>query len=166
MFPYPLTHLTEFASLNKGYLKPHDTIHTVAKAGNHFHGILVEMTFASPTSSTPQADEFVETGTEGWLSVNEVDVPAEDASVTRIAMKSVVKAEGKLEEEKENIIDIPGSKGVPVELQSSFDAIVGKDDGLGLGDPQAALGDVTFIQASLNNNGEVVDLVKLTNADR
>lgn len=53
-----------------------------------------------------------------------------------------------------------------MELQSFFDAIAGKDDGLGLGDPQAALGDVAFIQASLNSNGEVVDLVKLTNSDR
>jgi predicted dehydrogenase len=150
--------------LNKDYLKPHDTIHTVAKAGDHFHGI-VEMTFASPTSSSPQADEFVVTGTDGWLSVNEVDIPGEDASVTRITVKSVVKAEGKPEEEKEDIIDVPGSKGVQVELQSFFDAIAGKNDGLGLGDPQAALGDVAFIQAALNSDGEVVDLVELTNSD-
>jgi predicted dehydrogenase len=165
MLPRQLTHLTGFASLNKDYLKPHDTLHVVAKAGDHFHGI-VEITFASPTSSSPQADKFVVTGTDGWLSVNEVDVPGEDASVMRITVKSVVKAEGKPEEEKEDIIDVPASKGVQVELQSFFDAIAGKDDGLGLGDPQAALGDVAFIQASLNSNGVVVDLVKLTNSDR
>ena len=165
MLPRQLTHLTGFASLNKDHLKPHDTIHTVAKAGNHFHGI-VEMTFASPTSSSPQADEFVVTGTDGWLSVNEVDVPGKDASVMRITVKSVVKVEGKPEEEKEDIIDVSASTGVQVELQSFFDAIAGNDDGLGLGDPQAALGDVAFIQASLNSNGEVVDLVKLTNSDR
>ncbi|KIM36263.1 hypothetical protein M413DRAFT_449312 [Hebeloma cylindrosporum] len=160
MLPHAWTHLTGFASLNKGYLEPHDTIHTVAKAGDHFHGIL-EMTFASPTSSKPQADQFVITGTEGWLSLNEVEVPGEDGPVMRITVRSVVKTEGKPEEEKEDVIDVPASKGVSVELRSFFDAIAGKDDGLGLGDPQAALGDVAFIQAALNSNGEVVDLVKL-----
>jgi len=164
MLPRPLTHLTGFASLNKDYLKPHDTIHTVAKSGDHFHGI-VEMTFASPTSSSPQADEFVVTGTDGWVSVNEVDGPGEGDSVMRITVKSVVKAEGKPEEVKENIIDVPASKGVPVELQSFFDAIKGKNDGLELGDPEAALGDVGFIQAALNSNGEVVDLVKLLDSE-
>jgi len=120
------------------------------------------MTFGPPTSSSPQADEFVVTGTD---AVNEVDVPGEDASVMRITVTSVVKAEAKPEEEKEDIIDVPASKGVQVELQSFFDAIAGKDDGLGLGKPQAALRDVAFIQVSLNSNGVVADLVKLTNSD-
>jgi len=159
MLPHQLTHLSGFASLNKDYLKPHDTIHAIVKAGDHFHGT-AELTWAFPTQTRPQADGFVVTGTDGWLSVNQINKPGASAPVLRILVKSVHKPEGKPEEEKEEIIDVP-SKGVVAELSSFFDKISGKDDGLGLGDPLAALGDVAFIQAALNSNGELVDLVKL-----
>ncbi|PPQ79005.1 hypothetical protein CVT25_002314 [Psilocybe cyanescens] len=157
MLPHPLTHLSAFASLNKDYLKPHDTIHAIVKAGDHFTGT-AELTWAFPTESRPQADGFVITGTDGWISVNQIYNPG--APIIRIVAKYVHKQEGKPEEVKEEVIDIP-SKGIAAELSSFFDKIVGKDDGLGLGDPLAALGDVAFIQAALNSNGELVDLVRL-----
>ncbi|KAF8965773.1 oxidoreductase family protein [Flammula alnicola] len=159
MLPHALTHLTGFASLNKDFLAPHDTIHSVVKAGDYFHGI-AEMTFASPTKSRPEADGFVVTGSDGWLSVNMVNKPGSDAPVIRIAIKSVVKSEGKPEEEKEEVIEIP-SKGVAAEQESFFDAVAGKYDDLRLGDPLNALGDVAFIQAALNSNGKLVNLTEL-----
>ncbi|KAF8153375.1 hypothetical protein B0H34DRAFT_800584 [Crassisporium funariophilum] len=162
MLPHALTHLSGFASLNKDYLKPHDTINAVVKAGDHFHGT-AELTWAFPTKTRPEADGIVITGTDGWLSVNQVNKPGSTAPVLRILIKSIVKLEGGQEEEKEEVIEVP-MKGVVAELESFFDAITGKDDGLALGDPLAALGDVAFIQAALNSNGELVDLIKLLNA--
>lgn len=163
MLPYPLTHLSGFASLNKDYLLPHDTIQAIAKAGDNFHGI-IEITYASPTKSFPQGDRLVITGTEGWLSVNVINKPgATGTFIIRIVIKSVVKVDGKPDEEKEEVIEIPES-GIEAEFASFFDAINGKDDGLGLGEPYSALGDVAFIQAALNSNGELVDLTKLLQA--
>ncbi|KAH9474451.1 hypothetical protein JR316_0012910 [Psilocybe cubensis] len=157
MLPHPLTHLSAFASLNKDYLKPHDTIHAIVKAGDHFTGT-AELTWAFPTQSRPQADGFVITGSDGWISVNLIYNPG--APIIRIVVKSVQKPEGKPEEVTEETIDIP-SRGVAAELASFFDKIAGNDDGQGLGDPLAALGDVAFIQAALNSDGELVDLAKL-----
>lgn len=159
MLPYSFTHLSGFASLNKDYLKPHDTIHTIVKAGDHFHGI-VELTFASPTQTRPITDSFVITGSNGWISVNMVNTPGSTSPTIRILIKTVVKPEGKPEEEREEVIDIP-SKGVIAEQESFFDAINGNDDGLKFGDPFGTLEDVAFIQAALNSNGKLVDLTKL-----
>ena len=50
-------------------------------------------------------------------------------------------------------------KGVQVELASFFDALKGKDDGLGLGDPRGALADVAFIEAGLKSDGVLVELL-------
>jgi predicted dehydrogenase len=159
VLPYPLTHLSGFVSLNKDYLLPHDTIQAIAKAGDNFHGI-IEITYASPTKSLPQGDLLVITGTEGWLSVNAVNKPGTTETFIRTVIKSVVKVDGNPDEEKEEVIEKPKS-GIAAEFASFFDAISGKDDGLGLGEPFSALGDVAFIQAALNSNGELVDLTKL-----
>ena len=159
VLPYPLTHLSGFVSLNKDYLLPNDTIQAIAKAGDNFHGI-IEITFASPTKSFPEGDRLLITGTEGWLSVNVVNKPGTTGTFIRTVIKSVVKVDGKPDEEKEEVIEVPES-GVAAEFASFFDAISGKDDELGLGDPFSALGDVAFIQAALNSNGELVDLTKL-----
>jgi hypothetical protein len=156
MLPQPLTHLSSFASLNHEHLKPHDTIHAVAKAGAHFHGI-VELSFGFPTESTPSSDAFVITGTEGWLTVNYAEV--EGTAVLRIIIKRAVKVEGKPTEEVEEVIDTP-QKGVEAEFASFFDKVAGKET-LDLGDPLEALKDVAFIQAGLNSGGELVDLEKL-----
>jgi hypothetical protein len=162
MLPEQLTHLSGFASLNKDYLKPHDTINVIARAGSHFHGT-AELTFASPTKTRPVSDGFVITGTDGWISVNQVHVEGSSAPVLRILIKSVVKTESRPEEEKEEIIEEPMS-GVQSELQSFFDVISGKGDGTDLGDPLEALRDVAFIQAALNSEGKLIDLVKLVPA--
>lgn len=159
MLPEQLTHLSGFASLNKDYLKPHDTINVIVRAGSHFHGT-AEITFASPTKTRPVSDSFVITGSDGWLSVNQVSVAGSSAPILRVLIKSVVKTEGKPEEEKEEIIEEP-MKGVEAELQSFFDVISGKTDVTDLGDPLGALRDVAFIQAALNSEGSLVDLVDL-----
>ena len=158
MLPGPLTHLSGFASLNKDYLKPHDTIHAVVKSGDAFHGI-VELTWAFPTPTRPQTDAFVITGSNGWLSVNQVSKPG-SSPVLRIVVKSLHKPEGQAEVEKEEVIEVP-SKGVAAELSSFFDKLAGKADVVDLGEPVSALEDVAFIQAALNSNGQLVDLVKL-----
>ena len=161
VLPSPLTHLSGFASLNKDYLKPHDTIHAIAKADDKFHGI-VEISYAPPTKSLPAGDHLSITGTEGWLSVNMVDKPS--GAFVRTVIKSVVKVKGKPDEEKEEVIE-EARNGVAAEFASFFDAMSGKDDGLGFGNPFSALCDVAFIQAALNSNGELVDLAKLIHGE-
>ena len=158
MLPQPLTHLAAFASLNKDFLKPYDTIHSIAKAGDSFHGI-VEISFALPTRSSPAGDLISVTGSEGWLSVNEVSKPGIKGAFIRTVIKSVVKVEGKPNEEKEEVIE-EAQNGIVAEFASFFDAIQGKDV-VGLGDPFAALRDVAFVEAALNSNGELVDMSKL-----
>jgi len=162
VLPLPLTHLSGFVSSNKDYLKPYDTLHSIAKARDDFHGI-VEITFASPTKSVPAGDLISVTGTNGWLSVNSIDIPGKTGTFLRTVIKSVVKVEGKPDEEKEEVIE-EAQNGVVAEFASFFDAISGKDDELGLGDPFAALSDVAFIEAALNSNGELVDLTKMLQA--
>ncbi|KAG6840904.1 hypothetical protein C0991_003365 [Blastosporella zonata] len=153
MLPSRLTHLSGFASLNRDFLAPHDTINVAVRAGTDFHGT-AELTFASPTKSRPNADGFVITGTQGWLSVNNVE------GGYRVTIKSVVKSEdGSAEDEKEEVIEKEG-QGVKGELEAFFAVIEGKQ-GLAIGDPLEALRDVAFIQASLNSNGSLVDLIDL-----
>lgn len=160
MLPHPLTHLSGFASLNKKYLAPHDTIHTIIQAGPDIHGT-ADLTWASPTKSRPQFDGFVISGTNGWLSVNQISTPGTGVPALRVAIHSVVKSKDDAEEEeKEEIIEEP-LVGVQAELTSFFAAINGKDDGKRLGDPLAALGDVAFFQAALNSGGNLVDLNQL-----
>lgn len=141
-------------------MKPHDTINAVVRAGSHFHGT-VELTWASPTQTRPIADAFVVTGTDGWLSVNQTSVAG--SSILRVKITSVVKVEGQPDTEKEEIIEAPAT-GVETELASFFDTVLGKDDGLGLGDPLGALRDVAFIEAGLNSDGNLVDLMQLVPA--
>lgn len=121
------------------------------------------MTFASPVESRPVADAFLITGSSGWLSINQVNVEGSKTSVLRVKIKSVVKVEGKPDEEKEEVIDEP-MKGVEAELASFFDVVLGRGDGSGLGDPLGALRDVAFIQAALNSDGKLVDLTELVPA--
>lgn len=159
ILPTQITHISSFASLNKDYLAPHDTISAVAKSSSHFHG-LIQLSFAHPTQSRPASESIIVTGTEGWLSVSDITLPASGKNGIRVKIKSIVKGDGKPDEELETIIDEPKS-GVERELESFFMALGGGDDGLGLGDPKGALADVAFIQAALNSEGELVDLNKL-----
>lgn len=161
MLPSNMTHLSGFASLNKEYLKPQDTINAVVKAADGSHGIF-ELTFAAPTQSrTQQGNGVIITGDAGWLSVNQA--PVEDNAVSykpalRTTIKTVTKVDGKPGPEKEEVIDEP-VRGVECELKSFFNAIGWSDDGLG--EPSEALKDVAFIQAALNSEGELLDLEKL-----
>jgi Oxidoreductase family, C-terminal alpha/beta domain len=158
--PSPLTSLSGFASLNKDYLEPHDTVNAVLKAADGSHGMF-ELTFAAPTQSRT-GNTMTVTGHSGWLSVNHATV--EDAStgsqtpVIRVTIKSITEVDGKPGAEKEEVIDEP-VRGVEIELKSFFAAISGEDDGLG--NPAEALKDVAIIQAALNSKGQPVDLEKL-----
>lgn len=166
LLPSPLTHLSGFASLNKDYLKPHDTINAILKAADGSHGIL-ELTFAAPTESRANEwDGTIITGDSGWLSVNQVTVldasTASERSVIRTIIRSVVEVDGEPSTEKEDVIDEP-ERGVEEELISFFKAIQGKDDGLG--DPAGVLKDVALIQAALNSDGQLVDLHSLVSSE-
>ena len=85
-----------------------------------------------------------------------------EGTFIRTVIRSVVKVKGKPNEEKEEIIEV-AQNGIVAEFASFFDAIQGKDE-LGLGDPFNALSDVAFVEAALNSNGELVDLIKLLQA--
>jgi hypothetical protein len=155
-----LTHLSGFVSLNRDYLKPYDTVNAVVKSADGSHGIF-ELTFAAPTESrTKHGNAMIITGSSGWLSVNEATVQDETSqkSVIRTTIYSATETNGALGHETVEVIDEP-VRGVEVELQSFFSAIKGNDDGLG--EPTRALGDVAFIQAALNSEGQLIDLDKL-----
>lgn len=151
-----MTHLSSFASLNKDYLKPHDTIHAIVKAGDHCRGV-VDLTWASPTQSTPQSSSFVITGSSGWLAIKSETVG--DKSVQRLTIKSVREKDGKADGETEEISEMQ-FQGVEVELKCFFAAITGKS-GEALGEPRDALQDVAFIQAALNSEGNLISLADL-----
>ncbi|KAK0184467.1 hypothetical protein F5146DRAFT_938488 [Armillaria mellea] len=143
LLPQPITHLSSFASLNKDYLAPHDTIHAIAKASEHYNGTL-EMTFAFPTTSKPVSakDVCVVTGTEGYAAI----------SIEGGFVKAVLATE-----KKETIVE-ERMTGVQVELKSFFDAAEGKESIEPFGNPVGALKDVAFIEAALKSNGALVDL--------
>ncbi|CAK5267469.1 unnamed protein product [Mycena citricolor] len=154
MLPEPLTHLSSIASLNREHLKPHDTIHALARAGSHFHGI-VDMSFASPTASTPKADAFVITGSKGWMTVN-FEKPDGKNTVLRVVVKRAIEVEGQPTEEAEEVYEVP-QRGIEEEFGAFFDAIAGRES-QDFGSPLGALRDVAFIEAALTSEGKVVDL--------
>ncbi|KAH7908442.1 hypothetical protein BJ138DRAFT_355779 [Hygrophoropsis aurantiaca] len=158
MLPGDLTHLSGFASLNKEWLAPHDTINTIIKAADGSHGIF-ELSFAAPAASrSAVGNGTIITGTEGWLSVSQTKV--NDKAVLRVTIKSAKPdAHGKLGPEKEEVID-EEVRGVQVELAGFFAAAYEQRDD-GLGDPFGALKDVAIIEAALNSEGQPIDLVKL-----
>ncbi|KAI0062479.1 oxidoreductase family protein [Artomyces pyxidatus] len=146
-----ITHLSGFSSLHKDYLAPTDTVHAVVKAADGSSG-LFELTFAAhPGDYAKGIVPYTITGSTGWLTVG----PAPTSGDLRLAIYSIAK-DGKVTEE---IVDIPG-QGVEAELQSFFQALAGKDDGLQ--NPRNALKDLAFIQATLNSKGSLVDLEELT----
>jgi len=147
MLPQRMTALSGFASLNKDYLAPHDTIAVAVKADSHFHGNLF-MTFAHPTQEKPKADAFTFTGDKGFMTIN--NASADGKQVIRIITRT---AEG------EKVEDFP-TEGVKAELESFFAKIKGEKT-IEIGDALEALRDVAFIQAALNSDGKFVDLEKL-----
>jgi hypothetical protein len=144
--------------LNKEYLKPHDTINAIVKSDGHYHGS-VDMTWGFPTEKKPTTDAFVVSGSKGWLTINNSWAPP--------LVKIVIASNKASAEEKDQVVQEvieEAGRGVEVELRSFFDAVSGKDDGLGLGNPREALVDVAFIQAALTSDGSLVDLRKLVAA--
>ncbi|KAG1847145.1 hypothetical protein C8R48DRAFT_615891 [Suillus tomentosus] len=163
ILPSAMTYLSGFASLNKEWLAPHDTINTIIKNADGSHGIY-ELSFAAPSPSrTSAGGGLVFTGADGWLQVQQTRVRDlihnVEKPILRVTIKSATRdANGVLGPEKEEVIDEP-MRGVELEQASFFAAIDGKDDGLG--SPLGALKDVAVIQAALTSGGELIDLEKL-----
>ncbi|CCL99375.1 uncharacterized protein FIBRA_01393 [Fibroporia radiculosa] len=162
IMPSPLKTLSGFASLSKEWLAPHDTINAVVKSADGAHGI-VELTWGAPTASRSEKafNGITITGTEGWLSVNQVKVIDGSRPVggLRVTIRTVKRdQDGKEIGETEEIID-KETDGVPNEIRFFINAILGSDNGLG--SPAGALKDVAFIQAGLNSNGSPIDLENL-----
>ncbi|KIK34237.1 hypothetical protein CY34DRAFT_26897 [Suillus luteus UH-Slu-Lm8-n1] len=163
ILPSAMTHLSGFASLNKEWLAPHDTINTIIKNADSSHGIF-ELSFAAPSPSRSDSGrDIVITGTDGWLQVKQTMardlVHNVDKPIFRITIKSATRdANGELGPEKEEVIDEP-IRGVELEQASFFAALDGKDDGLG--SPLGALKDVAVIEAALTSDGNLIDLEKL-----
>ncbi|KAG1785284.1 uncharacterized protein HD556DRAFT_1250178 [Suillus plorans] len=163
ILPSSMTHLSGFASLNKEWLAPHDTINTIIKNADGSHGIY-ELSFAAPSPSRANAGGgLVFTGADGWLQVQQTRardlIHNVEKPILRVTIKSATRdANGVLGPEKEEVIDEP-IRGVELEQASFFAAIDGKDDGLG--SPLGALKDVAVIQAALTSGGELIDLEKL-----
>ncbi|KAK7027948.1 hypothetical protein VNI00_015031 [Paramarasmius palmivorus] len=152
LLPRPLSQLSGFASLNKDYLAPHDTIHTIVRAGSHFHGT-VDMTWAWPTKSKPIQEEMVITGTKGWLGIGRIE------GGWRITVKILLNEKPESYEEKEENLEFT-SQGVAQEFLQFFNVIRG-ERGLDIGKPLDALRDVAFIQAALTSDGNPVSLEDL-----
>ncbi|TRM67115.1 hypothetical protein BD626DRAFT_484787 [Schizophyllum amplum] len=151
----PIERLSSFAALNRELLPPHDTIHVIAAAGRA-HGT-VAVTFASPTTSKAEADDYVFIGTKGWIGIKIIW----DKMVYRIATKWRTSAEKEEYKEEEETTEVPFGEGVKHELGEFFAAISGKKDAQAVGDLMDTLRDVAFIQAALTSNGQPIDLTKL-----
>ncbi|KAM6501411.1 oxidoreductase family protein [Amanita muscaria] len=157
VIPSTITHISSFASLNKEYLAPHDSIHAIVKAGPQIHGT-ASFTFAWPTKSTASSEDFIFTGTKGWLSI----IDTWDTEEGRVKLKIVTRKSEDSDEETEEVIE-EAFNGVTAELVDFLKAVEGKGE-LGLGDPAGALKDVAFIEAALNSNGAVIDITNLVPA--
>jgi len=154
MLPSPFKALSSYASLNRDFLAPHDTINAVATTADGAHGI-IEITFAAPTPTFSEGNGFTISGSGGWLSVG--DFPSADGSRSRgrIVIHRASAAKGS--EPDEILLAL---RGVEVEVESFLEAVAGQDDGIQ--NPRNALQDVAFIQAALDSHGQSIDLVKLT----
>src|SRR5882757_7175766 len=116
-----MTHLSGFASLNKDWLAPHDTINATIKAADGSHGTF-ELSFAAPSPSRSGAGGgggIIITGTDGWLQVQQMQardfVHNTEKRIFRITVKSATRdANGVLGPEKEEVIDEP-IRGVEME---------------------------------------------------
>lgn len=149
-----MTHISSFASLNKPYLVPHDTIHAIIKTADGATGTF-EMTFGSPTPSRaadPSANETVISGSEGWLRL------ARDGNNIKVVIHTKDDQEEVIEEERRGVQDELASFFRAIEVQSKGEALAEVDK---IGDPRGALEDVRLIQAALNSNGNLLELVNV-----
>lgn len=158
LFNGPFKSLSGYASQNQKHLPPHDTIHAVVQTADGVHGI-VELTWGAPVPSRSEHAHagITVTGQDGWLAIEGITLGGKRA--VRVTVYTVTKNEkGEDVGEEKQVFEEP-SRGIELELASFLKAIDGEDDGFGK--PAAALTDVAFIQAGLNSNGQLVDLVKL-----
>ncbi|EPT01940.1 hypothetical protein FOMPIDRAFT_1041084 [Fomitopsis schrenkii] len=162
ILPSPIKLVSGFASLNREFLKPEDTINAVVQSADGSHGVL-DLTWGAPTASASEraAKGITIVGTDGWLSIQSVQIVDGPKPVggTRITVVTAKKdKDGNVTGETEEVID-KVSDGVPNEIRFFVNAINGSDDGLGT--PQGALRDVAFIEAALNSKGSPIDVEKL-----
>ena len=162
MLPSQIKLVSGFASLNREFLKPEDTINAVVQSADGSHGVL-DLTWGAPTASAAEraAKGITVVGTDGWLSLQSVKIVDGPKPVggTRITVVTAKKdKDGNVTGETEEVID-KVSDGVPNEIRFFVNAINGSDDGLGT--PQGALRDVAFIEAALNSKGAAIDVDKL-----
>ncbi|KAI0265360.1 oxidoreductase family protein [Gloeopeniophorella convolvens] len=153
ILPSEITHLVGFASLNKDYLAPHDTITATIKTADGAHG-LVEFTFAAPGGDyrARAGNGYVITGDAGYITIRDFGEGGWRLTVASVSDKG--------EKTAEEVTDFNPPRSIELELRSFFHAIAGQDDQAQ--NPRSALKDVAFIQAGLNSNGQLVDLVELT----
>ncbi|KZT63512.1 NAD(P)-binding protein [Daedalea quercina L-15889] len=162
MLPSPIKIVSGFASLNREFLKPEDTINAVVQSADGSHGVL-DLTWGAPTSSASAraAKGITIMGTDGWLSVSSVTIVDGPKSVggMRVTVVTAKKdKDGNVTGETEEIID-KVSDGVPNEIRFFVNAINGSDNGLCA--PLGALHDVAFIEAALNSKGSPIDIERL-----
>jgi hypothetical protein len=150
MLPNPITHISSFASLNRDYLAPKDTINAIIKSGDA-NGTFF-LSFGSPSSKYDVSENgYSFSGPKGWITVGSAG--EEKPGHGKI---TVTDKEGKKE-----VIHVRNC-GVEVECKNFFEALRGKDGGEQ--NPRSALKDVAFIQAALDSNGQLVDLQALSKA--
>lgn len=154
----PLASLSGHASLAKKILAPHDTLTASLQTTAGAHGTL-HMTFGAPHPGLGAAlggGVVAVVGAAGWVTVARAEVggkTVDRATLTRVAKNG----KGEVATETKDF----ESRGVELELVSWLNALEGKDDGLGLGDPRNALLDVALIEACLKSEGRSINLVKL-----
>ena len=75
MLPSQIKLVSGFASLNREFLKPEDTINAVVQSADGSHGVL-DLTWGAPTASAADraAKGITIVGTDGWLSVQSVKI--------------------------------------------------------------------------------------------
>lgn len=144
-----MTALSSFASLHRPQLPPHDTIHAVVSlADSKAHGI-VELSFGAPLPSRAAVDGqgLIITGTSGWINIYNFNKESERY------IKVELYEEGKEKQEFEDKV-----QGVEREVENFVKLVAGKGDS-GFGIPEGALSDVSFIEAALNSQGKLVQLI-------
>ncbi|KAK1217814.1 hypothetical protein PQX77_019520 [Marasmius sp. AFHP31] len=149
--------IISFASLNKEYLAPKDTIHAIVKSDS-YNGTL-DFTWAWPTRSHPNSDETVIMGSTGFVGIARRKV--EEGGGWRVTVNSLASSSPQEYKETEDTYEFKSS-GVVEEFRSFFDVTFGgrKEDGL-VGNPKNALFDVALIQGTLNSEGQLLDLGEL-----
>ncbi|KAG7091631.1 hypothetical protein E1B28_010651 [Marasmius oreades] len=163
-------HLISFASLNKPYLAPKDTVHAILKTPS-YNGTL-DFTWAWPVRSQPNSDETVIMGSHGYIGI--ARRKAEEGGGWNVTIKSLVSSNSstttttttKKEYQETEETYAFRSQGVREEFRAFFEVAFDgkKPDAEELGDvgnPMNALFDVALIQGMLDSNGGVVDLSEL-----